>query len=361
MTDRRRQLGTFAVLSLVLLRLVIGWHFFREGIDKVAYDSSTKQVSVDFSAAGFLAQAKGPLAGCYHTQAPDVHNWPGLLAVSRQNEPLTADEAAHQAQWLADYAQRRDAATKAKEPLPIEFPPFAPYHDWAEQIVEDWKSTLAKVTAIDGLSDDQQKQAAEAFALRHQQLADYLAGESEAITEYQHELWRLEKWRAMPEAKNLPYQEERIAAKSANTASQSIAWVSQVKDFEQSYFNDLRHTLTSQERADQKYSMALDDALTSPRQRHLEWINLAATILTIGVGICLLLGFFTRLASLVGALFLLAVIASQPPWLADAAPTMNQAIEFAGLLVLAGTGAGRWLGLDFFTYALFSRFRKSEN
>jgi hypothetical protein len=32
---------------------------------------------------------------------------------------------------------------------------------------------------------------------------------------------------------------------------------------------------------------------------------------------------------------------------------MNQCIEFAGLLVLAGTGAGRWAGLDYFTYALF--------
>ena len=35
-------------------------------------------------------------------------------------------------------------------------------------------------------------------------------------------------------------------------------------------------------------------------------------------------------------------------------------VEFAGLLVLAGTGAGRWAGLDFFTYALFHRDRDVE-
>ena len=57
-------------------------------------------------------------------------------------------------------------------------------------------------------------------------------------------------------------------------------------------------------------------------------MNWIVTILTIGVGVCLLLGFFTRLASLAGALFLLGVIATQPPWVADAAPTINQIIEW---------------------------------
>ena len=65
-----------------------------------------------------------------------------------------------------------------------------------------------------------------------------------------------------------------------------------------------------------------------------------------------------------GAVFLLSVIASQPPWLPTAEPTINQTIELAGLLVLAGTGAGRWLGLDYFTWALFRKrkisYRKHE-
>ena len=97
----------------------------------------------------------------------------------------------------------------------------------------------------------------------------------------------------------------------------------------------------------------MDEAQTSPQQKWLRSINMIVTVLSVGVGICLLLGFFTRLAALVGALFLLAVIATQPPWVPDAAPTIMQGIELAALLVLAGTRAGRWLGLDFFTYALF--------
>jgi hypothetical protein len=58
---------------------------------------------------------------------------------------------------------------------------------------------------------------------------------------------------------------------------------------------------------------------------------------------------------------LLGVILSQPPWVYDALPTMPNIIEFAGLLVLAGTGAGRWLGLDFLTYALFNRWRRHDD
>ena len=78
-------------------------------------------------------------------------------------------------------------------------------------------------------------------------------------------------------------------------------------------------------------------------------------MLTLGVGLCLLLGLFTRTAAIAGAVFLLSVIATQPPWIATAEPTINQTVELAGLLVLAGTGAGRWLGLDFFSWALFSQ------
>ena len=52
------RLGTLAVLSIVALRLMIGWHFFREGADKL--------VSGKFSSAGFMVIAKGPLTPVFH-------------------------------------------------------------------------------------------------------------------------------------------------------------------------------------------------------------------------------------------------------------------------------------------------------
>ncbi len=46
-----------------------------------------------------------------------------------------------------------------------------------------------------------------------EQVADYLAGETEAIAEYRHELWRLDNWRKAPEAGEVPFFDERITVK----------------------------------------------------------------------------------------------------------------------------------------------------
>jgi uncharacterized membrane protein YphA (DoxX/SURF4 family) len=361
LADYRRQLGAGAVIALVILRLAIGWHFFREGLGKLAYDEGTRQYHVAFSAESFLAQAKGPWAAKFRAWAPNVHDWLALLEVPRQKHELTAEEAAQQSKSQAEYNERLAQASKNGGTSSVEFPPVAPYRDWAARIVEDWKLILSNVTAIPALTEEQRHRAAEIFAQRTQQLSDYLATQTDAITDNQHELWRLDGWRAMPEAADVPYQQKRIATKAAETTAAATPWVNQVRDFEQKFIDDLREILTPEQRAQAITKQSLDTALTSPKQARLNRLNVGVTILTIGVGACLLLGCFTRLASLAGALFLLAVVATQPPWIADAAPAYNQIVELAGLLVLAATGAGRWLGLDYLTYRLFSRSRASED
>jgi uncharacterized membrane protein YphA (DoxX/SURF4 family) len=313
------------------------------------------RLAPSFSAEGFLTQAKGPLAKLFHSQAPDDHGFRELLAVPRQNVPPTSEQTAEQSRWRADYERRRAEAAKAGGDVPIEFPPSAPYHDWAVRIADDWRAVRDDVKAVSGLTDAQKERADEAFTSRLQQVADYLAGEAEAITEYQHEMWRLQNWRSSPEAGDMPFHDERIATKVAETGGKPMAWVNQVREFEAGFLDDLRGILTTEQRGFALTTAAFDDALTDSRHERLRVIDVAVTGLTVGVGICLLLGFFTRLASIAGALFLLAVIASQPAWLPDAAPTLSQWIEFPALLVLAGTGAGRWAGLDYFTYALFHR------
>lgn len=327
--DGRRQLGGFAVLALVLMRLAIGWHFFGEGLDKIERDPAG-DYRITFSAAGFLSQAKGPLAERFQSLAPDGHDWQSLLAVPHQNRPLTAEEE----QAAAEHA---------------------PYQDWADRIAADWQAILDAAAAVPGLTEDQIRRAKAAFELRRQELDEYLASEAAAIAEYQHEVWRLDQWRAKPEAASVPFQQERISKKAAETSASAKKWVAQVGEIEKELSGDLREILTPEQRAVSATVSAMDDAVNSPEQARLNSVNLAATVLTIGVGICLLLGLFTRLAAVAGALFLLSVIATQPPWLPTAEPTIHQTVEMAGLLVLAGTGAGRWLGLDFFAWALFRK------
>jgi len=66
----------------------------------------------------------------------------------------------------------------------------------------------------------------------------------------------------------------------------------------------------------------------------------------------LLLGLFTRVACVAGALFLLSVVLMQPFWVSDALPTYNQYVEMVALLALATTPVGRWAGLDYFLHKL---------
>jgi thiosulfate dehydrogenase [quinone] large subunit len=67
--------GTLTPLQMtavVVLRVVIGWHFLYEGIAKLTKPS--------WSAAGFLLQSRGPFAGLFHWMAAD----PDRLAVVNQ-------------------------------------------------------------------------------------------------------------------------------------------------------------------------------------------------------------------------------------------------------------------------------------
>ena len=93
------------------------------------------------------------------------------------------------------------------------------------------------------------------------------------------------------------------------------------------------------------------------------WIEQLATLLTyalFAIGLCLMLGLFTRLSALAGAGFMLFVVLSQPsypgvypldpPQLGHALLVNKDFVEMIALLVIASTNLGRWTGLDFFLH-----------
>jgi uncharacterized membrane protein YphA (DoxX/SURF4 family) len=97
----------------------------------------------------------------------------------------------------------------------------------------------------------------------------------------------------------------------------------------------------------------------------LEQINFAVTWGLTAIGLCLMLGFFTRLAALGGGAFMLFVVMTQPAWpglyppdppvVGHALLVNKDFIEAIALLLLATTAAGRWAGLDYFLHTLFVR------
>ena len=72
MTNENGNLTRLQMITIVVLRVVIGWHFLYEGIAKLTKPG--------WSAAGFLLQSRGPFADLFHWMAAD----PDRLAIVNQ-------------------------------------------------------------------------------------------------------------------------------------------------------------------------------------------------------------------------------------------------------------------------------------
>ena len=344
-------LGSCAILCVVLLRLAIGWHFYSEG---------TKKLAPGFSSANFLRQAKGPLAHLYWREVPGGYDWHRHVAVPLDDaRELTPDEVAENKAWTAAYGRALTAALKSGDPLPADFSPFPPhvpsYEDWANEIRRAWGQVLKQFGALPELTDEQRTAAKRVFDRRLRQLAEYLADNQTALEDYRHELGRIEKWSADDETGSLPYHDERIAKEQATANALVFGWVREVDGFGDGLRQDLLALLTPAQR--DSSGQAARVAVSDPQSLRLERIDTIVTWWTILVGGCLLLGFLTPLAAIAGAAFLLAVMASQPPWVAGAITDYfyYQLVELTALLALAAIGAGRWGGFDMF----LSPFSKS--
>ncbi|EMI19218.1 putative membrane protein [Rhodopirellula maiorica SM1] len=101
---------------------------------------------------------------------------------------------------------------------------------------------------------------------------------------------------------------------------------------------------------------------TMPRSARVDTSVIDAMVpyFDIAVGLCLLFGLFTPVAALAAAGFLASVFLSQYPPTAGPGSTYYQLIEAMACLVLAGTGAGRFAGLDYFLHLVVRKFCSPE-
>ncbi len=329
---------------LVVLRLVVGWHFYKQGAEKHSDPAG-------FSSAGFLSQAKGPLAPLYRSQVPDFHDWNQLLAQPLAEIQLSEEQQEEVDEWTFDYASRVKTAADEKLPMPVEFAPHAPHKAWADKVASDWRDTVGQFTRTHALADEQKKIAADLLDQRLVQLKEYFdgnqkkkfEGQGEAIADYRHQLHRLLILESDITAGDVPFQDQRIAQKRAETQGTGRRWSNDVKGFERNFYLQLVDLVED----DQKPA-----AQSKLFPNRLQTIDTVITYLILGVGVLLVLGLFTRTAAIAGAAFLLSVVLSQPFWIAGAEDTYYQSIELVSLLVIASTGPGRWAGLDFFVSAL---------
>jgi uncharacterized membrane protein YphA (DoxX/SURF4 family) len=310
---------TPAVVVLVLLRIGIGWHFLHEGIWKAEQP--------EFSAEPYLRQAKGPLANWYRDLVPDRAG------------------------------QRR---------LDI------------DAMREHWKARLAEAEKHFGYRDAQKAAAQRALAQRLSDLDDFLREDKtddngepvkasgKVVRDYKPGVrvykTALERWAQhdpRDETHDVPFEQKRHWDKLVEMQQTAAPWLAEVDRMDRAFHEDL-HRVAIPEVREVVGELPKEAAW-------LDWLEVLTTYGLIGIGLCLMLGFATRLAALGGAVFLLtAVVLPQlafgheyPPPPPSAGHTFlvnKEVIEMLALTFIALTAVGRWGGLDYIGHGLFTRY-----
>lgn len=330
---------------LVVLRLAIGWHIFFAGVEKVR--------APNWSSEGYLREASGPLAPQFRELAGD-----GLVD---RLTPLPGD---------------------AQMPLNQRFP---------AALAVDWQTYFDRFAAHYNLTDEQRRLAEDKFRQRKDATVTWLligtknvkkTGPSglavdvpmttqERVQEYQR---KRDEARAIQD-KTLwtfgPDVNAKLRGAKAEASRLRADLVADLKDQTAQLKTVLRDVLTADQKDPRKHALLAEDfgvpeidkgkpapepAPPVSAWTRLQWSDAIVKYGLVAVGLCLLLGLFTRLACVLGAVFIAAFTIAIPPLL-GLVPDNPKAeglelfinknvIEVLALLALATTSSGKWVGLD---------------
>jgi len=270
---------------LVLLRMTIGWHFYSEGVDKYR--------AGNWDAKPFFANAKGPVAEHFRQL---VWDWDGAIRLDEKRS-------------LVHLETFRD-----------------------------------RVVAYYGFDAKQQKLAKANYAKVAEQLTELLTSNYSEIEEFKLGRLRLEKLESDANRRGVDSLVGQTATIRTEWNKKIAPTFKQIDAIWKNYELTQNNVATlAQAELRPPYKLGV------PRSQRMDTsiINVIVPYFDIAIGVCLLLGLFTPVAALAAAGFLGSVFLSQYPPATGPASSTYQLIEGMACLVLAGTGAGRFAGLDF--------------
>ncbi|MEM6474271.1 MAG: DoxX family protein [Planctomycetota bacterium] len=288
-----RILGAIAIAMLVMLRLMIGWHFFSEGIEKYQQGN--------WDAAPFFANAKGPFASHFREIV-----WDHDGKVRRDVE--------YTRWWFDEYRKKA-----------------AEYYGFGEKENNTAEESLDQVllsleTVLDDYSDD--------------------------LTQYDLGLERLKAMESEADrtgVSSLAGQIETVRRENDDLKNPVLAKIDKLwQDYEISI-----NALAAPNQREASPPIKLQKPATARIDTSV--LNRVVPYFDMIIGWCLLLGLFTPLASLAAAGFLGSVFLSSYPPATGPISSNYQMIECLACLVLASTGAGRFAGVDFFLHLFIRR------
>jgi uncharacterized membrane protein YphA (DoxX/SURF4 family) len=326
---------------LILLRVVIGWHLLFAGLTKFQSDYKGSE--------GYLQNSGGPLAPQFQGMIGD-----------RLADRLAADP------------------DTSKEPHD-RFPPA---------LAAEWGDYFEAFAAHYNLSGEQREQAQEKINTIKGDAVKWMTTEEVTIKKTSPYGPPAEITHTVPEwVKEYQAKRQKLRDESAKeyhwvASPASLADTTDSRGTERKEITEIRTELTKKldgYKADVRealYPLLTEEqakrgpfpATVKPAWAHmtrLDWIDFAVRWALAISGACLILGFFTRLNCVIGALLLLSFYLAAPPlpglpeaFRAEGFPYVNKNIvELLALVALATTRSGRWAGVDGLLYYL-NPFRK---
>jgi uncharacterized membrane protein YphA (DoxX/SURF4 family) len=311
------------VVALVALRLALGCHFLYEGLWKINHRD-------EFSAVGFLTQAKGPVAGLFYAMATDLDGQERLKIIVGPGGKKSIASTAITDRWnrmrndfLAFYHPDQTAAYEKLEQAADQT-----YQEFCDHLDEYFRENLDDIAAY--------------FDSLHRFTSD---------REHSQDAY---------------YQKQRRWEQMMKLRAEAAKWIKDVEEQEHALVRSLYSLLDDPEKPGEVERTGQYHGKPVPMPatwnplgwERIEQIDFAVTYGLTAIGTCLMLGFCTRLAALGGAAFMALVVMTQPafptiyppdPAVVGHALLVNKDfVELISLLVIAAVGAGRWGGLDFF-------------
>ena len=356
----------------------MGWHFLYEGIWKIRHaDAFVAETE------GFLSGARGPLAGVFYSMIPDIDGHRRLEGDLTQVE---AKDAAGNPTTQPKLAKRWDEEVRQR---------FVDYYRPADGKEET--KNLHKELGVE---------AQKVYARHVHGLNEFIQENGDKIEAHFESLKRCEEGRKTDP--HTVFQTQRRWDEMQDLRKEAKGWISDLDSRENALKGDLldllrkdrksevdavtlakKKTRRQRPRRRNPTKKPLTDQRQWPTQRsswstsapwprttwktapspavrirfpgqRIEQLAFLLTWALTAIGLCLMLGLFTRPAALAGAGFMLFVVLSQPsypfvipadpPQLGHALLVNKDFVEMVALLVIASTTLGRWTGLDFFLH-----------
>lgn len=355
-----------AFIALMMLRVMIGYHFYSEGVSKL-------KTNGNWTAEPFLRAAKGPLAPMLQSILDDEDGRWRLCVTHPKDEngnvgPWTIDTTITEAIWT-DFLDAAAEHFRFNDPMLIE--ELISNRDVLLGQIDVAKSTGDSSVDLQELERLRSNEEATIQAVRNQiqnadqifqehqeELVDWLDANRVELLAHFNTQDRLEGFDR--DGKNraqvaVGVESIRGQVYSIQTDRQKYLneWYNDVEAIWDSFESQINNLAVKSQMENGRLSLHRPyDQPTSSQKFVDAFIPWFDTI----VGGLLILGLFTRFASLSAALFLGSVILSQPFWMPGTKPTFYESVELFALLVIFATCAGRYGGLDFF----FSQ-RKKDN